>query len=69
VTDSPPKYERQPRSPRSFALKQHTADLVAEIAVLYDTSQSRIMEALINQYVPKLIEQQKAKIDRGEFKL
>ena len=49
------------RNPHSYTLLPSTIDRVKELAALYDTSASRIVEAMIIQYVPKRLEQAKKK--------
>jgi hypothetical protein len=49
------------RKPHSYTLLPSTIDRVKELATHYDTSASRIVEALITQYGPKLLEQAKRK--------
>lgn len=45
------------RTPRSFTMLPSTIKRVEELARVYDTNASRIVEGLIVNYGPKLIEQ------------
>ena len=49
--------KKQVRAPRSFTLLPTTIERLEELAVAYDTNASRVMEALIVQFAPKLMEQ------------
>ena len=45
------------RTPRSFTLLPNTIDLVERLAGAYGTNASRIVEAMIVQYGPKLLDE------------
>ena len=49
--------KKELREPRSFALKPSTVQLIESLAKVYDTSASRIVEAMIVQYGPKILTQ------------
>jgi len=49
--------ERAVRKPHSLTLLPSTLARIKEAADLHNTNQSRIVEALCTQYLPKIIEQ------------
>lgn len=49
--------EKARRKPHSFTLLPSTLARIRKAADLHNTNQSRIVEALCTQYLPKIIEQ------------
>lgn len=47
------------RLTRSFSLRVRTLDTIEQLAKAYGTNSSRIVEALVSQYGPKILQQQK----------
>lgn len=50
------RIDKSLRTPNSFTLKPGTIKLLDEIAEQYDTNRSRVIEAMVTQYGPKLLE-------------
>lgn len=58
--------DRTPRrKPHSYTLLPSSIDRVKELAKVYDTTASRIVEALITQYGPKLMEQNRKREEQA----
>ena len=47
------------RSPKSFTLKPSTVTTIEALAMAYKTNASRIIEAMVTQYGPKILAQLK----------
>lgn len=56
------------KRPQSYSLKEPTIEMIKELADAYNTNASRIIEALVTNYGPKLIEQQQRRRAAEEAK-
>lgn len=52
--------EEERRRANSYYLKPSTVDLLKEIARCYDTTASKVLEAMVVQFGPKILEDKNA---------